>query len=357
MLFNDTGVASFLSPFSAHPIKWNNLVFPNTYYFYAYMKFKDTDPEWARSLLNAQSNDHLIRMSDSRRHRITGGWDSKKFRIMKRGYVLKFSQHKQLRVKLLELGKILTGYDEHPAFTYWSHHGDNMLKTLLLELQREYSAPNPGVRTGSVVRSHGSKVHGSHVDDHIAMSVDIVYDIMAPTPGLTENIEPQPINIDALCLQYDQLICSDAKVITKNLPLDASEHTHAPLKAPLKMVRVHPASSKYITISFNDTHMTNDGCGVVGLHGQPENNANMINIPLYAFKNVTGADVSDDILIKISKKLIELSKLKHICINDTRGWYSTIIQNIGSTITGGTYDTSSDAGIYTAGLIGRNPLM
>jgi hypothetical protein len=65
----------------------------------------------------------------------------------------------------------------------------------------------------------------------------------------------------------------------------------------------------------------------------------------------------NDTLISISKKLNELNVTKKICLNDTTGWYSFVLQNFSRAIAGKSVDLKSPAGQYAQEIMDRHPEM
>jgi ribA/ribD-fused uncharacterized protein len=147
IFFNDNnGQDSYMSPFSKHPITEKGVKFQSVYHYYTYNKFNTTDPQWAKETEKANLEKTLIQIGNSRRHQIIPDWDSKKYGFMKRGYELKFQQHKGTKQKLINLKASVLKYNAHPTFKYWGSYGQNMLGKLLMELKKKYteeSSPKP----------------------------------------------------------------------------------------------------------------------------------------------------------------------------------------------------------------------
>ena len=73
-------------------------------------------------------------------------------------------------------------------------------------------------------------------------------------------------------------------------------------------------------------------------------------------KLVSGDEVDDKLLIKISKKINDLERTKNVRIDDTTGWYSSILRNLRLAVNGETYDENDASSSYIVGIIDRNPM-
>jgi len=369
MYFNDSDKkCSYLSPFSDHPIFVDGIKFRSVYHYYTYHKFILTDSAWAKAVMRVKTTKSLIRIGNSRRHKIVPGWDAKKYKIMKTGYELKFQQHKNIKKKIMELKVVGLKYTSHPKFLYWGYYGKNMLGELLMELKKEYETKRDALL----------------VPKPIALKVHV-----KPTPILKETIKPtvpppiSPLPVLKITITDTESVSDkffsrpdnikQVAINANDLPENITEN-YEKLKKPQLLVL--PARSRQVeketpvtvekkkTVEVKEvSHKTKTTVETpepelkellaISLDSPDNKIENTICIPLAEMKAVAEEEVDDDTLINISKKLNSLSLTKNICLTDTAGWYSLILQNLRLAIAGKEYDDTSAPGLYVKCIMDR----
>jgi ribA/ribD-fused uncharacterized protein len=128
----------FLSNFSRHPIVIGGHTWPTVEHYFQAQKFAGT--EHVGAILRAASPTIAARMGRSRQRPLRPDWEEVKDEIMHEALLAKFTQHSELRGRLLETGE--ARIVEHTARDrYWADGGDgsgrNMLGTLLMSVRDE----------------------------------------------------------------------------------------------------------------------------------------------------------------------------------------------------------------------------
>ena len=132
---NDYG---YMSNFYSSPIKLKGKVWPTTEHYFQAQKFAGTKYE---SEIRKKKSPMDAALTGRRRDLpLRKDWESIKDGIMREALVAKFTQHPELKAKLLS-----TGYEqliEHTVKdTYWADGGDgsgkNMLGRLLMEVRTQ----------------------------------------------------------------------------------------------------------------------------------------------------------------------------------------------------------------------------
>jgi ribA/ribD-fused uncharacterized protein len=416
MFFNDgNGQTSYLSPFSKHPITEKGLKFQSVYHYYTFNKFnkfKPIDPQRAAASLNSKTTKILIQIGNSRRHRIIPDWDSKKYGIMKRGYELKFQQHKDIKQGLIDLQAPELKYTAQPMFKYWGCYGENMLGKLLLELKKKYieesiskpkpvpvkkmvTPPVPVSTNARVVKINNVRqfadvlyqvpvpvlppsLAGHGFLKPLSVSDDEVDGIIAvPVPSMemllpknntkqsvsekfftsTDNIKQEEIDRGDLSKiithEYEKLKIKQTSFVKQEPKQEELKVTPVVKKVKDNQCLNKLTSSHVVEKPKHDTHQKE--LLVLSFDSLDNNVENAIYIPLSEKKLITGEDVDDDILISISKKLNELDMTKKICLTDATGWYSSVLQNLSKAIAGKSVDMKSPEGKYAQGIMDRHP--
>jgi len=369
MFFNDgNGQYSYLSPFSKHPITENGVKFQSVYHYYTYNKFNPTDPRWAATAVDTKTTKTLLQIGNSRRHQITPNWDSKKYDVMKRGYELKFQQHKGTKQGLINLNASALQYNAQPTFKYWSCYGQNMLGRLLLELKKKYteeSAPkHKPVIVKKVVTSIASvSVKARDVDlKEVRKFADMLYQVPVPVlpPSLagTGVLKLPPVADDEKEVLVDTGFIKRSKsdnevdeITTVPVPiLEMSLQNTQTVSVNLEPKPDMEEKREELKMNVQQKELL-----IISLDILDNNVENSICIPLAEKKLITNEEVDDYTLIKISQKLNELNVTKNICLNDTAGWYSCVLQNLSRAIDGKSVDLKSPAGEYAQGIMERHP--
>jgi hypothetical protein len=80
---------------------------------------------------------------------------------------------------------------------------------------------------------------------------------------------------------------------------------------------------------------------------------NAIYIPISDYKEITGNDVGDDILIEVATKINELSATHKVCIMDTGATYNQIIQDLSNALNDRPFNKDKYAGSFVAEIMER----
>jgi ribA/ribD-fused uncharacterized protein len=143
ILFQSRGAAAYryLSNFWLAPITADGQVFATVEHYYQAQKFVH-DPEWFKAVQDAPTpRDAKWLGSAKAKGPISPTWDERRVKVMIKAVRLKFSQHPDLREKLLA-----TGDDELVEYapwgdTFWGvdkrHEGLNMLGQILMQVRAE----------------------------------------------------------------------------------------------------------------------------------------------------------------------------------------------------------------------------
>jgi ribA/ribD-fused uncharacterized protein len=132
------------SNFSPHPIVLKGVTWPTSEHYFQAQKFAGTpDAEEVR-----QANSPMIaaRMGRSRKHPLREDWEAVKDRIMHEAVLAKFTQHTDLREKLLGTDDaMIVEHTENDR--YWGDGGDgsgkNRLGQILMRVREELRASEP----------------------------------------------------------------------------------------------------------------------------------------------------------------------------------------------------------------------
>lgn len=130
----------FFSNFSAHPIRLKGKCWPTSEHYFQAQKFAGTKHE--EDVKKAKTPLDAARIGRDRKRPLRKDWESVKVNIMREALFAKFTQHDNLKSKLLATGsaKII----EHTTNdSYWGDGGDgkgkNMLGQLLMDLRSQLS--------------------------------------------------------------------------------------------------------------------------------------------------------------------------------------------------------------------------
>jgi ribA/ribD-fused uncharacterized protein len=136
--YSTQDIFGFLSNFSRYPIVIGGHTWPTVEHYFQAQKFAGT--EYFGAILHAASPTIAARMGRSRQRPLRSDWEEVKDEIMHEALLAKFTQHPDLRERLLETGE--AGIVEHTARDrYWADGGDgsgrNMLGRLLMRVRDE----------------------------------------------------------------------------------------------------------------------------------------------------------------------------------------------------------------------------
>jgi ribA/ribD-fused uncharacterized protein len=128
----------FFSNFSEHPIHLKGKIWPTSEHYFQAQKFTDTLHEEEVRL--ASSPMEAARIGRDRNHPLRPDWEEVKEDIMRQALLAKFTQHPDLKVKLLATGS--AEIIEHTTNdSYWGDGGDgtgkNRLGKLLMEIREK----------------------------------------------------------------------------------------------------------------------------------------------------------------------------------------------------------------------------
>jgi predicted NAD-dependent protein-ADP-ribosyltransferase YbiA (DUF1768 family) len=202
MSFDDS---NYLSPFNSCTIVEGDLKFNSVYHYYVYKKFLGSDAALSEMILKAGSKQQLVALSDTRHVPVIDGWDSKKYNIMKSGYILMFNQHKEL----MDMFKTDTKYHydyEMSAFSYWGCFGSNRMNKMLCDVRKEFRFSMPSLLER--VLEHPQEVVDVAVGvGKVALGVaGIVSDVARLRVGdIAEDIEKINDNIDKISEKIDDI--------------------------------------------------------------------------------------------------------------------------------------------------------
>ena len=142
ILFYGTGdECGFLSNFASYPIILKDKTWPTSEHYFQAQKFAGTNHEEAIRL--ASSPMVAARMGRSRSRPLRPDWEKVKDAIMWDAVYAKFTQHDDLRAKLLDTGEAqLVEHTERDR--YWGDGGDgsgkNRLGKILMRIRAELRA-------------------------------------------------------------------------------------------------------------------------------------------------------------------------------------------------------------------------
>lgn len=146
-----------LSNFWPAPIVIDGVEWPTSEHFFQAAKFFRTDPAWADMIRQAEGPGVAARCGRSRAHPLDPDWEVLKDDVMRLALVAKFTQHADLRARLLETGALpLVEHTRNDA--YWGDGsngprrgpGRNMLGQLLEALRVVLSTGDPVAHEAAV---------------------------------------------------------------------------------------------------------------------------------------------------------------------------------------------------------------
>ena len=124
------------SNFAPYPIEVGDKVWPTSEHYFQAQKFVGTEFEEALRL--EPSPMVVARMGRDRKKPLRPDWEAVKDDVMRKAVLAKFTQHAELRARLLETGAAsLVEHTENDS--YWGDGGDgsgkNMLGLILMEVR------------------------------------------------------------------------------------------------------------------------------------------------------------------------------------------------------------------------------
>jgi N-glycosidase YbiA len=128
----------FLSNFAGYSIELDGRIWPTSEHYFQAQKFEQEQHQEA--IRKTASPMIAARMGRDRKKPLRKDWESVKVGIMRKAVLAKFSQHEELKEKLLATGdaKIVEHTDRDD---YWGDGGDgsgkNMLGRILMEVRQQ----------------------------------------------------------------------------------------------------------------------------------------------------------------------------------------------------------------------------
>jgi len=132
-----SGSSSYLSNFSNYPISLRNKLWPTTEHYFQGQKFAGTEVE---ELIRAATSPADAKQMGGKggKHKLRNNWENIKEQIMYEALLAKFTQHPELRAKLLDTGNQEL-IEDNPKDLYWGNNasgaGKNRLGVLLMEVR------------------------------------------------------------------------------------------------------------------------------------------------------------------------------------------------------------------------------
>lgn len=128
----------FMSNFSRHGITLDGQFWPTTEHYFQAKKFEGTKHE--TEVRKAKSPMDAAQMGRDRKRPLRTDWEQVKDEVMYRAVMAKFSQHADIRAKLLDTGDaVLVEHTENDS--YWGDGGNgsgrNMLGKTLMRVREE----------------------------------------------------------------------------------------------------------------------------------------------------------------------------------------------------------------------------
>jgi ribA/ribD-fused uncharacterized protein len=136
--YTTKGEHGYFSNFSRYPVKIKGKIWPTTEHYFQAMKFEGTVHE--AEIRKADNPMQAAQMGRDRKRPLRTDWEIVKNNIMKEAIRAKFTQHSDLKNKLLSTnGSILVEHTVNDK--YWGDGGDgsgkNMLGKILMEVRDE----------------------------------------------------------------------------------------------------------------------------------------------------------------------------------------------------------------------------
>jgi len=136
--YGTRGEYGFLSNFAPYPIVLKGKTWPTSEHYFQAQKFAGTEHEEVIRL--ASSPMVAARMGRSRSRPLRPDWENVKDNIMREAVYAKFSQHEELRAKLLNTGEARL-VEHTKRDRYWGDGGDgsgkNRLGKILMKVRAE----------------------------------------------------------------------------------------------------------------------------------------------------------------------------------------------------------------------------
>jgi ribA/ribD-fused uncharacterized protein len=132
---------AWLSNFSAHSIRIDNVTWPSVEHYYQAQKYED--PAVIKRIREAPTPLHARKAGQDSSLRARRDWDDAKTAVMKKALTAKFTQHPSLRRRLLDTAAEMLIH-ESSSDTFWGSgpddQGRNMLGVLLMEVRAEFGS-------------------------------------------------------------------------------------------------------------------------------------------------------------------------------------------------------------------------
>jgi ribA/ribD-fused uncharacterized protein len=126
------------SNFAHYPIRLKGRTWPTVKHSFQAQKFAGMEHE--EGIRRSRSATMAKRMGRSRKYRLRRDWEQVKDAIMREAVLAKFTQHADLRAKLLSSGKVVI-IEHSRSDDYWGDggdgHGKNKLGKILMSVREE----------------------------------------------------------------------------------------------------------------------------------------------------------------------------------------------------------------------------
>lgn len=142
-----SGEHGWLSNFAPYPIRLGGQLWPTSEHYFQAQKF--ADPVRREAIRRAPRPEVAARLGRDRAKKLRRDWESVKVSVMQEVVMAKFSQHSELRKRLLATGDAVIV--EHTARdACWGDGGDgsgrNLLGRILMETRRRLGESAPPAR-------------------------------------------------------------------------------------------------------------------------------------------------------------------------------------------------------------------
>lgn len=126
----------YLSNFAKFPVKIDGFIWPTTEHYFQAQKFVGT--KYETEIRNADNPMIAAKLGRDRKKPLRKDWEQVKDDVMRKAVLAKFTQHPDLRQKLLETGNLIL-IEHTKNDSYWGDGGNgtgkNMLGKILMEVR------------------------------------------------------------------------------------------------------------------------------------------------------------------------------------------------------------------------------
>jgi predicted NAD-dependent protein-ADP-ribosyltransferase YbiA (DUF1768 family) len=145
---------AFLSPLVENSFRVGNDRYVSVFKYYAFKKFIETDPAFAKRILTQGSVRGTVKLSMMASKKIPGSWLADRYEVLKAGYMHMFDSNRELKKQFIALKGSSFMYVSRDAPLFLTYKGDNLAGKVLGELMMLYSGTTvPTSATRRTVRS------------------------------------------------------------------------------------------------------------------------------------------------------------------------------------------------------------